>query len=155
MLRLLGILSLGNLLFGGRRHRRALRRGLLFGALLGFLAHNEFDSDRVEESVRKTARDVRKTVRKAARDIKRDLNDAREEANRHSSATGKKADRVEYVMIPVRQEINENEEILKDLERHAATAAMAADVPATHSPEEDDMMCAVMSSTAAATVSST
>ena len=32
MLRLLGILSLGNLLFGGHHHRRALRRGLLLGA---------------------------------------------------------------------------------------------------------------------------
>ena len=74
MLRLLGILSMGNLLFGGQHHRRALRRGLLFGALLGFLAHNDFDSDRAEESIRKTARDVRKTVSKAARDIRRELN---------------------------------------------------------------------------------
>ena len=155
MLRLLGILSLVNLLFGGRHHRRALRGGLLFGALLGFLAHNDFDSDRVEESIRKTAIEVKKTVRKAAKDIKRELNDARMETDRHSPATGKKADRVEDIMIPVRQEVNANEEILKDLERHAGTAAMAADVPVIHFPEEDDMMCAVMASTTAATVTST
>ena len=37
MLRLLGILSLGNLLFGGHHHRRALRRGLLLGALVGLI----------------------------------------------------------------------------------------------------------------------
>ena len=44
MLRLLGILTLGNMIFGGRRchchhHRRGgLGRGLLFGALIGLFA---------------------------------------------------------------------------------------------------------------------
>ena len=42
MLRLLGILAIGNWLFG-THHRQTLRRGLLFGAFLGFLAHNDFD----------------------------------------------------------------------------------------------------------------
>ena len=46
MLRLLGILSLGNLLFGGRHTRRALRRGLLLGALLGYFANRDFDMNR-------------------------------------------------------------------------------------------------------------
>ena len=56
MLRLLGILSLGNLLLGRRHHRRALRRGVLLGALLGYLANRDFDMNRVQEDVRETAR---------------------------------------------------------------------------------------------------
>ena len=45
MLRLLGLLTLGHMVFGGhshhqarRRQRRLLRRGLLLGALLGLFA---------------------------------------------------------------------------------------------------------------------
>lgn len=40
MLRLLGILTLGNMIFGGhRRHRHgSLGRGLLLGALIGLFA---------------------------------------------------------------------------------------------------------------------
>ena len=51
MLRLLGILSLGHLFSGGRRHHH-LRRGILFGVLLGYLANRDFDADRVAEDVR-------------------------------------------------------------------------------------------------------
>ena len=47
MLRLLGILSLGHLLLGGRHHR--LRRGLFLGGLLGFLASRHFDTDRAAD----------------------------------------------------------------------------------------------------------
>ena len=47
MLRLLGILSLGHLLFGGRH--RTFRRGILLGALLGFLTA---DADRAAEFLR-------------------------------------------------------------------------------------------------------
>ena len=63
MLRLLGILTLGNLLFGGRHHRRALGRGLLFGALLGYLANRDFDADRVAEDIREKARKAKRTAR--------------------------------------------------------------------------------------------
>ena len=79
MLRLLGILSLGNLLFGGH-HRRAIRRGLLLGALFGVLAHNDFDMERVEKNVRKTAKDVRKTVHHAMREAKKEIRSARKAA---------------------------------------------------------------------------
>ena len=63
MLRLLGILTLGNLLFGGRHHRRALGRGLLFGALLGYLANRDFDADRVAEDIREKARKAKAATR--------------------------------------------------------------------------------------------
>ncbi len=48
MLRLLGMLTLGHMVFGGhhhrrahRRHRRLLRRGLLLGALIGLFVGSE------------------------------------------------------------------------------------------------------------------
>ena len=63
MLRLLGFLTLGNLLFGGRHHRHALGRGLLFGALLGYLANKDFDADRVAEDIREKARKAKGTAR--------------------------------------------------------------------------------------------
>lgn len=65
MLRLLGILSLGHLIFGGRRHR--LGRGILFGALLGYLANRDFDAGRVAEDVREKARGARRAARKTER----------------------------------------------------------------------------------------
>ena len=71
MLRFLGMLSLGNLFFGGRHHR--LRRGLLFGALLGFVASRDFDTDRVEDDFRKAARKVRRAAHDAARAARREI----------------------------------------------------------------------------------
>ena len=73
MLRLLGILTLGNLLFGGRHHRRALGRGLLFGALLGYLANRDFDADRVAEDIREKARKAKRTARDAVKAAKREI----------------------------------------------------------------------------------
>ena len=64
MLRLLGILSLGHLIFGGRHH---LRRGILFGALLGYLANKNFDAERVAEDVREKAKKAKKAARKAVK----------------------------------------------------------------------------------------
>ena len=54
MLRLLGILTLGNMIFGGRRHRghrrlsRRAGRSLLLGALLG-LFMSRANQNRTEE----------------------------------------------------------------------------------------------------------
>ena len=73
MFRLLGFLTLGNLLFGGRHHRRALRRGILFGALLGFLANRDFDMNRVRDEVRDTARKAGNAARKAANTVRDEI----------------------------------------------------------------------------------
>ena len=62
----LGILLLGNLL--GRR-RRSFGRSLLFGGLLGWLFHRNFDLEEMQADVHKAARKVRKAVRKAKRDF--------------------------------------------------------------------------------------
>ena len=71
MLRLLGLLSLGHLIFG----RRRFGRGLLLGGLLGYLASRHFDADRVAEDVRKTARKAKRAAREAAHAARREFQD--------------------------------------------------------------------------------
>jgi len=96
MLRLLGILSLGHLLFGRRRHH--FGRGLLFGALLGYLANRNFDTDRVAEDVRNAAGNVRRTARDAVRAAKREIRNAahdRKMAEIHEQIEARKAEREE------------------------------------------------------------
>ncbi|MBR3333495.1 MAG: hypothetical protein IKG23_04335 [Clostridia bacterium] len=165
MLRLLGILSLGNLLFGGRHRRRALRRGLLLGALLGYFANRDFDMNRVQEDVRETARKAEKTAREAVRAVRREIRDARKaehdqriaerleaihaeaEARRAARET-RKAEREERraeAAGTVRalpecdtREAKEIRDLAEDLERDARTVAMAADVPVIQFPDEDE-----------------
>ena len=172
MFRLLGILTLGNLLFGGHhRHlRRSLRRGLLFGALLGWLANRDFDADRVREDVRHTVRDARRTARKAMNAAREELRNARREEReeyrdarreereerhervrerveeiraeaeaRRAQREVRKTETVEAQTVPAYtgQEAREIEELAADLERNAATAAMASDVPTIDFPDEN------------------
>ena len=167
MLRLLGILSLGHLLFGGHRRHRALRRGLLLGALLGYLAGKDFDTDRVAEDVRKKARKARRTAREAVRAAKREIRRAehdRRAAEIHERIDARKAEREERLetiraeiearkarkeetrqeetavrALPVSgvNEAKEIRELADELDRDARTAAMAADVPTIDFPEED------------------
>jgi len=124
MLRLLGILTLGNLLLGGRRGRRAVRRGLLFGALLGLFASRNFDTEKAAEDVRNTARNARRAAREAARAardaaraVRREIHDARRAEHRRETE-----ERLEE--IRARAE-----------ERRAARAAAAAAPAATAAPE--------------------
>ena len=168
MLRLLGILSLGDLLFGGYRHHRALRRGLLWGLLFGYLANKDFDADRVAEDVREKARKARRAahdaVRAARREIRRAEHDRRA-AEIHEKIEVRKAEHEERLKIlrgeietrKARKEENRQEEtvvralpvsgvneakeireLADELDRDARTAAMAADVPTIDFPEEDE-----------------
>ena len=98
MLRLLGILTLGNLLFGGRHHRRALGRGLIFGALLGYLANKDFDADRVADDIREKARKAERTARDAVRAARQEIRKAkydRRAAGIHEKAEARRAEREE------------------------------------------------------------
>ena len=159
------MLSLGHLNFGGRRHR--LFRGILFGALLGFLAKRDFDTDRAAEDIRKAARDVRRTARDAARAARREIRKAahdRKAAEIHEKIDARKAEREErlkaiHAEIEARKARKEearkaepavralpvsgtNEakairELAEDLEKDARTKAMAADVPTIDFPEDE------------------
>ena len=167
MLRLLGILSLGDLLFGGHR-RRALRRGLLWGLLFGYLANRDFDANRVAEDVRETARKARRTAHDAVRAARREIRKAehdRRAAEIHERIDARKAEHEERLKsireeiearkarkeetrqeetvvraLPVSgvNEAKEIRELADELDRDARTAAMAADVPTIDFPEEDE-----------------
>ena len=133
MLRLLGILSLGNLLFGGHG-RRALRRGLLFGLILGYLADKDFDLGRAEEEIREKARNARETARKAVKAARKEIRDARKAEHERRTAervktiredaAARKAARdrqLEERMNAVRAEI-ENREARREQKKSAAAA---------------------------------
>ena len=168
MLRLLGILSLGDLLFGGHRRHRALRRGLLWGVLLGYLADKDFDAGRVAEDVREKARKARRTAREAVKAAKREIRRAEHDRwaaeirERMDARKAEHEERLETIRAEIevrkarkeetRQEktevralpvsgVNEAKEIREladELDRDARTAAMAADVPTIDFPEEDE-----------------
>ena len=148
MLRLLGILTVGNLLFGGHHHRRAIRRGLFFGALLGYLANRDYDMNRVRREARETARNARHAAREAARSFREEIRNARKAECDRPQTTGyretvrpeKKAEPVNVVRaLPTSgtNEAREIEELVGDLERNSAAGTMAADVPTIDFPEDD------------------
>ncbi len=95
MFRLLGILTLSELLLGGRHRRHSLGRGLLFGALLGYLANRDFDMDRVKRDAGKAAKEARKTaheVRKATREARKAAHEALKAA-KHEIRDARRAER--------------------------------------------------------------
>ena len=148
MLRLLGILTVGNLLFGGHHHRRAIRRGLFFGALLGYLANRDFDMNRVRREARETARKARHAAREAARSVREEIRNARRAEYGRPAAERRETVRQENNAEPVNvvralptsgtNEAREIEELVGDLERSSGTGTMAADVPTIDFPEEDE-----------------
>ncbi len=135
MLRLLGILTLGNLLFGGRHHRRALGRGLLFGALLGYLANRDFDADRVAEDIREKARKAKRTARDAVKAAKREIRKAeldRRTAEIHEKADARRAEREER-LDAIRAEIEaRREEVRKAGSEQIAKQIYALPVSGTN-----------------------
>ena len=162
MLRLLGILSLGRLIFGGRRHR--LFRGILLGGLLGYLANRDFDADRMAKDVRQAARNAKSAAHDAVRAARREFRNAehgrRAAEIREKIASGKarheerlntihaeiearKAHREAKNTVRALPTSGTNEakairELTEDLERDARTAAMAANVPTIDFPEDEE-----------------
>lgn len=116
MLRLLGILGLGHLLLGGRRHSRALRGGLLFGLLFGILARNDSDREQMEQGlhekgrmVREKARDVRRSVRHAVKEAKKEIRNRRRREREQAAA-----DRLETIHAEREARRTERKQILAD-----------------------------------------
>ena len=146
MLRLFGILTIGNLLFGRRHHHRALRRGLLFGALLGYLSNRDFDMNRVRREAHETARKARSAAREAARAFREEIRSARkaeydrwDAEDRDTTYTEQKADAVQEIRaLPTSgtHEAKEIEELVEDMARNSGTAAAAANIPTIDFPEE-------------------
>ena len=85
MLRLLGILSLGKLIFGGH-HRRTMRGGLLVGAILGFLLSRNPNAEHMKEKAREKAKDARRAAHEAVREARKELRNARKEWSRQRTA---------------------------------------------------------------------
>ena len=154
MFRLLGILTVGNLLCGGRHHHRAIRRGLMYGALLGYLANRDYDMNRVRREAREAARQARHAAREAARNVREEIRNARREVRnarnaeyvrqaeerRETVRPEKKAEAANVIRaLPTSgtNEAKEIEELVGDLERNSGTGATAADVPTIDFPEED------------------
>ena len=109
MLRLLGILSLGGLIFGGRSRHRAMRRGLLLGAVLGFLGSRNSDMKHVHEDARDRAKEARETAREADRTARKELREARKEMIRQ-----KNEERVDAVHTKIEQRKAEREQRLHE-----------------------------------------
>ena len=157
MFRLLGILSLLDLLTGGRHHRRALRRGLFLGAVLGYFANRHFDMDRAAEDIRTTVRETRRTVREAVHAARREMHATRKAEHRRQveerlaelrkEAEARRAARenrhaetatvIRALPESGTREAREIRDLADDLERDARTAAMAVDVPTLQFPEEE------------------
>ena len=118
MFRLFGLLALGNLIFGGGHHHRQsgrhLGKGILLGALLGFLWNKGNAVDHVEGDIRETVRKAQKAARKAVKKAKKEIRDARKTTRDkriaehleavHEEIAARKAARTEH-MSAVRQEI--------------------------------------------------
>ena len=153
MFRLLGILTIGNLLFGGRHHRRALRKGLFLGVLLVFFANREFDINRARDDVRDAAGKAGKAAQKAAKAFREEIRNAREnvrnqrgdvrtDAVRTENRNGGREDFGAEAEKTIRalpqsgtKEASNIRELVNDLEKN--TWSSAADVPTIDFPEED------------------
>ena len=145
MLRLLGILTIVNLLFGGHHRRRALRRGILLGAILGFFANRDSGTDRAAEEFRERTGRARETIRQTVKEVKQEIRNAKREirearnADRKAPEAAREA-RQDDTVIAVREtsaEAAANDDLVQELERNARTAAMMSDVPVIHFPEDD------------------
>ncbi len=143
MFRLIGILALGNLLSGGRHHRHAVRRGLLLGALLGYLSNRNFDMNRIRREAHETARKARHTAREAARAFRKEIRNARKASHEgqiqeRRGSTRPERNTVRALPNSGTHEAKEIEELVGDLERNAGTAAEAANVPTIDFPVPEE-----------------
>ena len=148
MFRLFGILTIGNLLFGGGHHRRAIRRGLFLGALLGYLSNRDFDMNRMRREAHETARKARYAAREATRTVREEIRNARKAGyDRRTAeyrdtvrpeAKPETANTIHALPTSGTNEAREIEELVGDLEKNTGTASTAPDVPTIDFPEEDE-----------------
>ena len=147
MLWFLGALTLGGLLSGGRH--RALRRGLLLGALFGYLANRNQDANRVKEDARTKAREAERKAREAARTARKEFREARRAAHDlqvaehaeavHEKIAARKAERdqrIEERLNAIHAEIEARKARREQRKEVPARTVLAVPASAKHESEE-------------------
>ena len=112
---------------------------ILMGALAALMIRNHFEMEGVKKDVRRIARKVRKIVRELAGTIREAAREAKKESGETRKAEPAQeipADSVPAVQ-PAQAETQENNELLKELEQKARSAAMLANVPTLDFPKDD------------------
>ena len=113
---------------------------ILFGVLFVLFVRNNFNVQGVAKDIRKIAKVARKIARDLAHTVRQAVKDGKKEAAEARKAAPEQAAPVAEIReAPAAQpELQQQEnELLKDLELHARTAAMMVNVPTLAFPEDD------------------
>ncbi|MBR0266338.1 MAG: hypothetical protein IJQ71_02770 [Clostridia bacterium] len=113
---------------------------ILLGVLLVLCIRNNFNAQGVAKDLRGIARAVRKIIKDAARTIRHAARDAKRGTVPTAAAEPARETAVTAAPVaaePVRTEAPKENELLKELEQHARTAAMMVDVPTIAFPKDD------------------
>lgn len=111
----------------------------VMGVLVVLLVRNNFNVQGVANDIRRIARSAAKIVRDLAGEIRRSVKDAKKETAKTRQAAPEQPVTVEAAPVaePVQPEVQQNNELLKEMERNARTAVMLADVPTLDFPKDD------------------
>ena len=111
----------------------------VMGVLVVLLVRNNFNVQGVANDIRRIARSAAKIVRDLAGEIRRSVKEAKKETAKTRQAAPEQPVIVEAAPVaePVQPEVQQNNELLKEMERNARTAVMLADVPTLDFPKDD------------------
>ena len=110
---------------------------ILLGVLFVLLVRNQFDTQAVAKDIRRIAKSARKIVRELARTVRQAVKEAKQETAEARKTGPEQAAASVQAAQPVQAETQQNNELLKELEQKAGTAAMLANVPTIAFPEDD------------------
>ena len=121
---------------------------LLFGAFLYLLIKNQFDMQGVKKDARKIAKAIMKALQGAGKTIHNAVDEAKKQKAEKAAAQAVRqaAEAVQAApaqpapearAVTVSPETQENNQLLKDLEKNSSIAAMLANVPVLNFPEDD------------------
>ena len=116
---------------------------ILLVALFVLLVRNQFEPQGVVKDIRRIAKSVRKIVRELARTIRQAVKEAKRETAEARKAVPEQAvpEQAGTAAVcetqHVQPETQQNNELLKELEQKAGTAAMLANVPTIAFPKDD------------------
>ena len=112
---------------------------ILLGVLFVLCVRNNFDAQGVAKDVRAIAKSVRKIVRDLVRTVRHAAAEAKKENAEARKARAEEKSIADAVpaAVPVQTVAQKENELLKELEQHARTAAMMVNVPTLAFPEDD------------------